>query len=308
MWKSINNLAIRLAILCIGLLIAISAGQCCAQQYVVIVLDDSGSMDDSMRTAQGQRVRRIEAAKTALSSVLANLPDDTHLGILALNSKQAGSNWIVPFGPVVDSSQLVRNISFLQAQGGTPLGAYLKQAADQLLEARQQAVYGTFRLLVVTDGEANDRKLVDAYLPDILSRGLVVDVIGVDMQSDHSLATRVNSYKRADDDRALTEAITEVFAETANDGQDAEEDFGILAGLPDEFAPKAIAALTARNDSPIAKITTNEFTVTRTTGQPKSLVAAAFGLMCCAGSFAGLTLMIGAMVFFIRQASRHRRS
>lgn len=295
---------------CIGALscLAFVTTPCLADQHVVVVLDDSGSMDDPMRTAQGQRVRRIEAAKTALVKVLSNLPENTQVGILALNSKQAGSNWIVPFGQVTDSSQLIRNVTSVQAQGGTPLGAFLKQASDQLLDARQKSVYGTYRLLVVTDGEANDRKLVDAYLPDILSRGLIVDVIGVDMKSDHSLATRVHTYKRADDDQALTEAITQVFAETADDGQNSGEEFEILAGLPDEFGPKAIAALTERNDTPIAKIATNEFTTTRVTGQAgKSLATAAIGLMCCAGSFVGLTFLIGAMVFFIRQTSRHRR-
>ena len=296
------------AIMCIGVFCLLNLQSAVADQYVVVVLDDSGSMDDSMRTASGQRVRRIEAAKSALVSVLSKLPENTQVGILALNSEVAGSNWIVPFGPVVDSSELVNNVTKLRAQGGTPLGAYLKKASDRLLEARGQAVYGNFRLLIVTDGEANDGKLVDAYLPEILARGLMVDVIGVDMESDHSLATRVHNYKRADDDRALREAITEVFAETADDGQDAGEEFEILAGLPDEFAPKAIEALTRRKDNPIEGTQeSNQYTIRQSSGRSKSVATALMGLLCCASSFVGLTFMIGAMIFFIRQSSRHRR-
>ena len=61
-------------------------------------------------------------------------------------------------------------IDSITSQGGTPLGEYMKQGADALLDARKkQFGYGTYRLLVVTDGEANDAGLVDGYTPDIIS-------------------------------------------------------------------------------------------------------------------------------------------
>ncbi|RMF42850.1 MAG: VWA domain-containing protein, partial [Planctomycetota bacterium] len=158
-----------------------------AEQVVVIVLDDSGSMDETMRTERG-RVRKIDAAKEALRDVVVKLPEDTQVGVLALNTEVDGSPWIAPVGPV-SRTALLRQLDRVDANGGTPLGQAMKEAADALLQLREKQVYGLYRLLIVTDGEANDQHLVDGYLPDILGRGIVVDVIGVDMRGDHSLAT-----------------------------------------------------------------------------------------------------------------------
>ena len=48
-----------------------------AGQKVVVVVDDSGSMADRMRY---ERVRKMEAAKKALSVVLEKLPSDASVG------------------------------------------------------------------------------------------------------------------------------------------------------------------------------------------------------------------------------------
>lgn len=282
----------------IALLIGSLSAAAHADQNVVVVLDDSGSMNETMRTNQG-RVRRIDAAKKALVAVLSKLPADTNVGVIALNSSVQGSNWVVPFGPS-DPRQWQSNVNQIRADGGTPLGAYLKVGTDTLLEARKKQIYGTYRLLVVTDGEANDARLVDVYLPDILTRGILVDVIGVDMQATHSLATRVHNYRSADDESALEAAISEVFAETAVDDQDAEADFEMLAALPDGFATQAIAALSAGGNEPIAGLTGDESDVNITFGNSNSTSPAAAvigtsigGLVCCFGTLLGIVVIVG---------------
>lgn len=280
------------------------------QQNVVVVLDDSGSMDARMRTATG-RVRRIDAAKKALTNVLSQLPPETRVGVLALNTRVDGSHWVVPFGPA-DPKRWQANIQQIRAKGGTPLGEFLKRGADQLLEARGRQVYGTYRLLVVTDGEANDSHLVDAYLPDILSRGLVTDVIGVDMQSDHSLATRVHQYRRADDDASLQQAISEVFAETSPDDQLAAQDFELLAALPDEMAAEALQALVQRGNAPIEGDANaapfRDASMAAQGNATGSSVGVAFGgLFCC---FAGVVLVAAVVVgilLSVRKPPRRRR-
>lgn len=263
-------------------------------QNIVVVLDDSGSMKDRMRTDQG-RVQRIDAAKQALTAVLSQLPPETKVGVLTLNNRVNGSHWVVPFGPV-DSSQLLQNIRRIRAEGGTPLGEFLKQGADQLLEARGQQVYGSYRLLVVTDGEANDARLLDAYLPDILSRGLLVDVIGVDLKSDHSLATRVHNYRRADDPQALEKAISEGFAETSTDDQDAAADFEMLAALPEGFAEQALASLAKSGNTPIRARSADgqqvDVSLTGSSASSSTTVSTAFGgLLCCFATFAILIIV-----------------
>ena len=85
----------------------------------------------------------------------------------------------------------------------------MKRGADALLKAREkQFGYGTYRLLIVTDGEAGDPRLVESFTPDIISRGITIDVIGVEMPSRHTLATRVHSYRNANDPESLRQAIS----------------------------------------------------------------------------------------------------
>lgn len=300
-------------LLCLGVLAAMDAGLVHAEirQNIVIVLDDSGSMAERMQTKNG-RVRRIDAAKSALTSVLSRLPENTSVGVLTLNTRVDGSHWIVPLGPA-DPNVLQQNIQRIKAKGGTPLGQYLQKGADQLLQMRATQVYGDFRLLVVTDGEANDRRLVEAYLPDILSRGIVIDVIGVDMQDDHSLAKRVHNYRRADDDNALEQAISQVFAETSADDQDIAAEFDMLASLPDEFAVQALEALAKPGDGPIqgksgqgggVNEVNNSFQ--RSSSQSGGIVGSALGgMLCCAGAFAMMLILVS-LIFASRKSPPRR--
>ena len=132
-------------------------------------------------------------------------------------------------------------------------GADYSGRLKSLEERNTQLGYGTYRLLIVTDGEANDRDLVEKHTPEVLSRGLRVDVIGVAMKQDHTLATKVHTYRRANDASTLKQAIAEVFAEVGSQqGNLADEDaFDILEPLPVEFASTAIASLSNSGNEPI---------------------------------------------------------
>ncbi len=221
-----------------------------AGQNVVVVLDDSGSMQQKLRTNNG-RISRIEAAKEALSKVVQGLPDDAQLGILLLNNRGRGNTWLVPLGPLSTTAVLPK-IAQIRADGGTPLGSQMKAAADALLELRQKQIYGEYRLLVITDGEASDANLLNAYLPDILSRGLSLDVIGVDMADKHSLESRAHSYRRANDLASFEKALQEIFAESNSRADDqGTSDFETIADLPDELAKAALASLAIPKNSPI---------------------------------------------------------
>jgi uncharacterized protein YegL len=287
-----------------------------AQQNVVVVLDDSGSMQDSM---QGNRnVSKMDAARSALTQVLGSLPDDANVGVLALNSNAEQGFWIAPLGPV-NRSAISQQIDGIYAQGGTPLGAAMQTAADALLAAREKQMYGTYRMLVVTDGEASDPELVQLYLPLAQSRGLMVDVIGVSMPGDHSLATQVQSYRRADDPDSFKRALAEVFAETSDDSSDdGESDYDLINGLPDEVAAGALQTLTQLNNKPLSQSTvaSKEYAVAQSSPyqqQRRSGGATAGsllgGLFCCVGT---LGLLVAFPVLLLRlggpkDSSRHRR-
>lgn len=218
---------------------------------VVIVLDASGSMNTKMESGG---MTRMQAAKNAILRVLQQIPENTHVGILVFSARNVQVDWVYPIGPV-DEARLTEAVNRPFPGGSTPLGRYIKKGADALLARRAaQFGYGTYRLIVVTDGEASDPNVVEAFIPDVLSRGIIVDAIGLDMEKDHTLATRVHSYRRADDPEALTLALESVFAEIgadqAADGT-TEDAFAEIAGLPDEIASAMLTALASSGNHPI---------------------------------------------------------
>jgi hypothetical protein len=244
---------------------------------VVIVLDASGSMSYKM---SGTNITKMDAAKTALRAVVDQIPPTTRIGILVFSAGNVKNDWIYPLG-IRDDAKLIAAINLPIPQAGTPLGRFMKFAANRLLEERQKQLgYGSFRLLVVTDGEASDPEAVNQYTPEIIARGLTVDVIGVDMKQDHTLATMVHSYRRADDPDSLTRAVADVFAEvnTAGGATDTVDEFEILEGLPVEMASAMVASLSTSGNTPIGEqedfnkplvASPTTTTTTGTSGQPK---------------------------------------
>jgi len=225
-------------------------GQDVYHDNVVVVLDSSGSMSRPMRRTG---TVKMDAAKAALKEVLKQVPVTTHIGLLVFSAANMRNDVAYPLGPR-DDQALIRAIDLPQPGNGTPLGKYIKKGADMLLAERaKQFGYGSYKLLIVTDGEAEDKQLVDRYTPEVISRGIVVDVIGVDMKGNHTLATRASSYRRADDPESLKKAVAEIFAEVSSSGGNTagEEAFEALAPLPVETAQAMIAALSVSGNQPI---------------------------------------------------------
>ncbi|MCU0720787.1 MAG: VWA domain-containing protein [Pirellula sp.] len=218
---------------------------------VVIVLDDSGSMRDKMRTDQGKEPR-MQVAQRALKKLVEQLPDNTQLGLLLMNGARNERGWLVPLGPI-EKGKTIALIDQVRADGGTPLGQSMKTAMEQLLVARTSKPIGDYRLIVVTDGEATDSNVLNEFLPEIVARGIVVDAIGVDMKNDHTLASKAHTYRRANDAASFESALVEIFAESSQSqlGDSGASDFDLIAGLPNEFASEALAALSSMTNKPI---------------------------------------------------------
>ena len=224
-----------------------------AQEYhdsVVVILDASMSMDRPMKATN---VRKIDAAKKALKAVLTQVPDSTYVGLLVFSAKNFRENWLYPLGPR-DTAALLAAIDRPEPGDGTPLGEFIKVGADRLLEERdKQFGYASYRLLIVTDGEATDAPRTERYFPEVLARGITVDVIGVDMKQDHTLATKAHSYRRADDPAELTKALAEVLGEVPVYRDDAaeQEAFSLLAPIPVELGAAMVEAVSRPNNKPI---------------------------------------------------------
>lgn len=201
----------------------------------------------------GSNLSKMETAKQALKSILQHVPQSTRVGLLVFSAANLTNDWLFPLGPR-DDAALLPAIDRIQPKADTPLGRYLKRAADRLLEERAgQFGYGSYRMLIITDGEAQDRELVDRYTPEIMARGITVDAIGVAMREDHTLARKVHSYRRANDAESLTRALREVFAELGSSATDAAqlEAFAAIAALPEGTAAAMIQALARTGNHPI---------------------------------------------------------
>jgi len=218
---------------------------------VVIVLDDSGSMREKMRTDEGKEPR-MKVAQRAIKKLVEQLPDNTQLGLLLMNGARREGGWLVPLSPL-EKGKTIELIDRVKADGGTPLGHAMKTAMEQLLMARASRPIGDYRLIVVTDGEATDANVLNRFLPEIVARGIVVDAIGVDMQSDHTLASKSHTYRRANDASSFESALIEIFAESNQSKNDdgSASDFDLIAGLPDEFASEALAVLSTMVNQPL---------------------------------------------------------
>lgn len=238
--------------------LAISAAHAGGPIYhdsVVIVLDASGSMGELM---SGTQLTRMAAAKSAIKTVVADVEQETYVGLLVFSGSHKGGEWLHAIGPRNDSKMFTA-LDQVRPDGGTPLGSYIKKGANALLDEREsQHGYGSYRLLVVTDGEANagrEQILMEEATPEVLARGITLNTIGVDMQSYHTLATLSHSYANADNPGSLTKAIRQVFAEVSDkDGDDTSKGtFETLAPIPDEMAMAMVEALSYSGNHPIGE-------------------------------------------------------
>lgn len=309
----LNRSDVSLA-LCIAFVLSLMLGSlgsiAHAADHVVIILDDSGSMNEAM----AGNIRKMDAAKRALAKVVEQIPDTTNVGILLLNGARANNHWLVPLG-ALDKKNATIKVNSIGANGGTPLGEAMRIASDQLLQARNKSVYGTYRLIVVTDGEATDKVLLDQYLPDILSRGLIVDAIGVNMAGNHSLATQVHSYRRADDEAALSNAIVEILAESSGDNSgSSDSDFELLNALNDVDAGEILKALAKPNNDPVTGYSARTSAVappepTWVPPPPAVIPTAAQAPEMLFGTFCTcmLPILVAVMIFITVAASGNRK-
>lgn len=241
------------------LLMLVSSIAYAQSDAVVIVLDTSGSMGDHMRSTGKSR---METAQDALITVLKDTPPTTKVGILTFDG------WVYELGDV-NQGKLQAAIRSTRPGGGTPLYEYLRAGATTLLEEREkQSNTGYYKLLVVTDGAANDTGLnQDSTFPDgstrpgvltdIISRNLIVDVIALDMGEDHELMQYNNGLDmKGDDERSLTASLQKAVAEVGFGGQKdtSESAFDELDGLPDNFTLAVIEGLTTFRNHPIGEM------------------------------------------------------
>ncbi len=291
-------------VMLVGICIASLSNFVQGEQVVVVILDDSGSMNEKMRTNSGS-TSRMGAARNSLIKVINSLPEDTKFGVRLLNGKNVDRK-LIPLG-LLNREDAVKTISRVSATGGTPLGQVMREGADELLQYRNLNKYGSFRLLIITDGEANDRDLVATYLPMILARGISIDVIGVGMKETHQLASQAHSYRSVNDAEGLEKAVSEILAEPL-DNQDISQDFELLAQIPDEFASQAIESLTSPDNSPLTAGSedSNIERIYNPESNANGTGDTVLGFACCGFIPCMMTLLVIAIIFRVIKKQNRR--
>lgn len=252
----------------------------CLADTVVILLDTSGSMLDEMWSTNDSKA---EVAKQALVQTVNNLSEETNVGILTFQS------WIYPISKL-NKAQAIEQINNIKFSGATPLGAFTAYASEELLKFKNKNHYGSYKLLIITDGEAQDNGILNAIIPDVLQKGVTINAIGVNMSSRHTLATKVNAYRNANDPKSLNQAIKDSLAEVSDTFQD---DFESISSIPNEVGTAIVTGLT--NSS------TNGDQSTSNEDQSQSLPASSSGISfgTIAAIFSIIALIVAIFVFVV---------
>ncbi|MEL6582971.1 MAG: vWA domain-containing protein [Pseudomonadota bacterium] len=174
------------------------------RRVTMIVLDDSGSMGNGLTDA-----------KAAVVSALKAMDADDRVAVLALN---AGT--VLPFTTVSHAqSDLFERLRPLRSEGSTPLSRSIGQAQAMLAqEAARARGFGTFRLIVTTDGEADDSNALDAMIEMLASSTPIqLTTIGIGISGGHVLRRQdLGSFVDVANVGALAEALQAAVAENTD--------------------------------------------------------------------------------------------
>ena len=187
-----------------------SAGVASTASNFYFLFDMSGSMDEK---CSGKR--KIDGAKEAVTRFMKNIPDDVNIGLMLFGTR-SGEEYAEAL-PIASGNKdkFLEVINNLQPNGKTPLGEALLASVDKIIEQyKKQLGYGTYRIIIITDGEQTgiDLKQPCNYLAQHGFIGLYS--IGLCMKSSHTLKRYSLSYRDANNYNELEQALVEATAES----------------------------------------------------------------------------------------------
>lgn len=187
--------------------LANSTGVIDTTRNFILIFDGSGSMGDKLNKADTEP--KLAGAKLAAQEFIAKAPNDVNLGLLVFD--RSGTRIVVPLGQD-NRLELIGAINDIVAGGGTPLSASIKEATKALVKQyKLQLGYGEYRIVAITDGEANGIPKAADYA---LRRRVLIHSIGLGIEGDHPLREVSLSYEEAfnfeDLGKALEATLSEV--------------------------------------------------------------------------------------------------
>jgi hypothetical protein len=174
-------------------------------------MDGSGSMRDATTKDCGGDQSfsgKISGARWAIKKFLENVPADINIGLYIFD--RDGRREVVPLGKA-NREAFLKAVDNIDAGGGTPLARAIRDGTDQLIgQYKKQLGYGEFRLVVVTDGMANDIPEAALYAAKY---GIPIYAIGLCVKENHPLRQFSVSYQAADSFADLSKGLSETLAE-----------------------------------------------------------------------------------------------
>ncbi len=185
----------------------------------VIVFDGSGSMGDSKCSGGSTKYSAGAAAVIEFSSFV---PSDANLGLVVFDNRDISVR--VPLGLKNRTAfaDAVRNVS---VGSGTPLKRSIRMGYDILTEQGQkQFGYGTYSLIVVTDGEASGGSPTDLVNQIVDMTPIEFHTVGFCLGDGHELNQPGRTfYAAANSPQKLLDGLKSVLAEVS--ATDAAADF-----------------------------------------------------------------------------------
>jgi len=172
------------------------------------IFDGSGSMANKVSGGEQQFENKLVGAKWAVRQFMTKVPDDVNLGLYVFDGN--GRREVVALGSG-NRERFLSAVEQIRAGGGTPLFSAITFGADQLVnQYKQQLGYGEYRLIVVTDGIADNISSAARYTDRF---GIPIYTIGLYIGEDHPLRQFSMSYRAADNFEDLARALEETVAE-----------------------------------------------------------------------------------------------
>lgn len=178
---------------------------------VYFIFDGSGSMGDPLSVDCGGDqafASKLEGAQWAVRTFVEKIPDDMNVGLYVFD--RVAEREVVPLGRD-NRREFLGQIDAVGSGGGTPLAQAIRFATDRLIQQYQKQLgYGTYRLVVVTDGIADDIPRAAIYA---MQHRIPIYAIGLCVEADHVLRQYAVSYRSASTFSDLARGLEETVAE-----------------------------------------------------------------------------------------------
>lgn len=188
----------------------VSEGEVALTRNLYVIFDGSASMREPMGdhcSSDQNFSNKHRGAQWAVEEFVKQVPEGVNLGLYVFDA--ADSSERLPLQP--DREAFMEQIRAVDPGRGTPLAQAIRTGTNALVaQYRKQLGYGEYRLVIVTDGEADELDSAALYATGL---GIPLYTIGLCVAPNHVLREYSVSYRAADDFESLKAGLTESLAE-----------------------------------------------------------------------------------------------